>query len=117
MNKKLIAFSIITAAFGILLLVGTTEGVEKTVEVQTYSLPEYRSETDRAIDAYQQMINRLLNQNERNTDVIQTRLAKIEASLARIESHLGIKVPTCDKTTNDKCGKKQLNTKPSQVIP
>ena len=38
MNKKLIAFSIITAAFGILLLVGTTEGVEKTVAGNTVTI-------------------------------------------------------------------------------
>ncbi|MBN1795647.1 MAG: hypothetical protein JW804_03150 [Sedimentisphaerales bacterium] len=105
MNKKLIAFGIITAAFGILLLVGTTEGVEKTVEVQTYSLPEYRSETDRAIDAYQQMINRLLDSNEHSTTGIQSieaRLTKIEASLARIEKHLGIKEPAPAKPVAEK---------------
>jgi hypothetical protein len=101
-KRNLFILVIFACVCGCIFWISRTNAVEKSVEVNTYSLPEYRTDTARAIDAYQQMINRMLDQNEKNTAQMNIRLAKIEASLARIETHLGIKPMPCAKTCNKK---------------
>lgn len=63
-------------------------GVEKTVEVQSYNLPEYRSDTARAIDAYQQMINRMLDDNNLNWEMVRKQLNTINSKLDTVLSEL-----------------------------
>jgi hypothetical protein len=101
---SLIIIALVSAAFFWLTV---SYGVEKSVEVQTYNLPEYRSDTARAIDAYQQMINRMLDDNDRNWGMVQEQLNTINGKLdtilndldsisqriARIEKKMGIEEP------------------------
>lgn len=101
-KRNLFALAVLVSICICFLQVSSTNAIEKSIEVNTYSLPENRTDTARAIDAYQQMINRLLDTNERNTIEINRRLAKIEESLKRIENNLGIKPQTCPVKTDKK---------------
>lgn len=80
--------SIILLACAAFFWLAASFGVEKEIEVQTYSLPEYRSDTARAIDAYQQMINRMLDDNQQNWANLQQQLNTINAKLDRIQSDI-----------------------------
>ena len=102
----------IAAAFAacILILWSSTSigGREITYEVHPQiSVPEYRTDAARAIDAYERMMERSMNLNEKNLTAIGADLRKvvrilnsIDAKLtglntrvARIEKSLGIKQP------------------------
>jgi len=84
------------------------QGKEKTYEVKpSITLPEYRTDTARAIDAYERVMNRFMNLTERsltgiNTDIkdiaeklvsIDCKLTELSARMARIEKAVGIKQP------------------------
>lgn len=86
----------------------TTQGGEKTYEVQPQLiLPEYRSDTARAIDAYERLMDRYMSLTERNLTGISTdlksiakkldsvdgKLTELSARMARIEKALGIAKP------------------------
>lgn len=75
-----------TLACGVLFCLAVSQGAEKTYEFHT--LPEYRSDTARAIDAYQQMINRMLDDNDRSWEMIQSQLNTINGKLDKILSDL-----------------------------
>ena len=77
------------------------------VEAQIYGTPEYRTDTARAVDAYERLMDRHMDLTERNflnvstdmknlavtLDRINARLATLDQRLARIEKHLGIQPP------------------------
>ena len=99
--------------------IGNSYAEEKSYEVQTqYSLPEYRTDTARAIDAYQQMINRLLDTNERNNAII---IAKLDAIGKELQSlsvrmeKIGKAVSCCRKDCDKKC-KKSICPKKCPVV-
>jgi hypothetical protein len=106
-TRHVFVFLIAVAACATFFWLAVSYGVEKEVEVQTYNLPEYRSDTARAIDAYQQMINRMLDDNDRNWGMVQEQLNTINGKLdkvlseldtisgriARIEKKMGIEEP------------------------
>ena len=86
-------------------LAGSIQGREKCYDVKPeITLPEYRTDTARAIDAYERMMDRLINLTERNltginTDVkdiakklvlIDCKLTELSTRMARIEKALGI---------------------------
>lgn len=74
------------------------------VEAQVYSTPEYRTDTTRAIEAYERVMERYMDVTERNftevsgdirtvvamLDAIDTKLTRLDMRLERIERHLGI---------------------------
>ena len=77
------------------------------VEAQVYSTPEYRTDTTRALEAYERLMERYMDVTERNfsevsgdigaiavmLDRIDTKLTKLDTRLERIERHLGILPP------------------------
>lgn len=95
-TKSLLLVTVIVACGLIVSFISSTYAVEKTYEVNTgYSLPEYRTDTARAIDAYQQMVNRLLDAGERNNaiviaklDAIQRQLQSLSVRIEKIENAL-----------------------------
>jgi len=109
-NKRtLLALAAVLAAC-ILILWSSTSigGREITYEVYPQiSVPEYRTDAARAIDAYERMMERSMDLNEKNLTAIGADLRKvvrilnsIDAKLtglntrvARIETSLGIKQP------------------------
>jgi hypothetical protein len=104
--KSLLLLIVIIACGLVASYLSSTYAEERTYEVHTeYSLPEYRTDTARAIDAYQQMINRLLDTNERNNAVIIAKLDAIRKDLmllsARIEKIE--RAVSCRKSYSKKC--------------
>jgi hypothetical protein len=84
------------------------QGVEKTYELRPHvTLPEYRTDAARAIDAYERLMERYMDLTEMNMirvgmdvqgfgrrlDSIDNKLAEICARLSRIEKALGIEQP------------------------
>jgi hypothetical protein len=84
------------------------QGGERTYEVQPHiTLPEYRTDTARAIDAYERLMERYMDLTEMNMfrigsdvqdsgrrlDSIDNKLVEISRRLSRIEKALGIEEP------------------------
>jgi len=84
------------------------QGGEKTYEVRPQiTLPEYRTDAARAIDAYERLMDRYMGLTERNLsrfgtglkgvvkklDSIDAKLTVLSARMARIERALGIEEP------------------------
>ena len=84
------------------------QGGEKTYEVRPQiTLPEYRTDAARAIDAYERLMDRYMGLTERNLtrigtglkgvvkklDSIDAKLTGLSARIARIERALGIEQP------------------------
>jgi len=93
----------------------SSQGSEKTYEVRPYiTLPEYRTDTARAIDAYERVMERFMTLAEKNlgridTDVqgitkklnsIDRKLTELSTRMAGIEKALGIERP---KKAGEKC--------------
>ncbi len=86
-------------------LTTSIQGGERTYEVRPQiTLPEYRTDTARAIDAYERLMDRYMGLTERNLtgfgtglkgvvkklDSIDAKLTELSARMARIERVLGI---------------------------
>lgn len=84
---------------------GSIQGDEKSYEIKPgIILPEYRTDTARAIDAYERVMDRFINLTEKNLtgintdvksiakklDLIDCKLTDISTRMARIEKALGI---------------------------
>ncbi len=97
--------AILVACLIVVWLAGPIQGRKKSYEVKPeITLPEYRTDTARAIDAYERMMDRFINLTERNltginTDVkdiakrlvlIDCKLTELSARMERIEKALGI---------------------------
>jgi Na+/phosphate symporter len=108
-NKNLLAAGIVLiVSFMVIVFCGTIRGGESKIEVEPeITLPEYRSDTARVMDAYERMMDRFMNLTEKNftginTDVkdiaakltlIDNKLTELSARMARIENALNIKQP------------------------
>ena len=89
-------------------LSASSQGREKTYELRPeITLPEYRTDAARAIDAYERLTERYMQLNEQNlirisTDIrqinqklnsIDIKLTELSAKIAEIEKTLGIENP------------------------
>lgn len=108
-NKNLLAVSIVLIVS--LIVIGFSslmQGGEKSYEIKPeITLPAYRTDTARAIDAYERVMNRFINLTEKNlngmnTDLksitkklilIDCKITDISTRMARIEKALGIEQP------------------------
>jgi len=95
------------------------QGSQKSYEVQPHiTIPEYKTDTARAIDAYERLMDRYMNLTEKNifridTDIqevakkldsIDNKLTKLSTRISGIEKALGIKQADADiknDTTNE----------------
>lgn len=104
-NKRLWVVSVGVVVGLILIWFSTsTHGGEKTYEVNTHTLPEYRSDTARAIDAYERVMHRFMNMTDKNfgkvsadvkeigrkLDAIDNKLTQLVSRIARVETALNI---------------------------
>lgn len=104
-NKRLWVVSVGVVVGLILIWFSTsTHGGEKTYEINTHTLPEYRSDTARAIDAYERVMHRFMNMTDRNfskvsadvkeigrkLDAIDNKLTQLVSRIARVETALNI---------------------------
>ena len=105
------------------------QGRERTYEVEPQvTIPEYRTDAARAIDAYERLMDRLMDLTEKNLDRINTavfditkkldsiddRLQKLSERIERIENALGIQQPKTqtsdDSQTKLPCSKTHKKT-------
>ncbi len=105
-TKNLLAVgAILTACLIVVWLAGPIQGRKKSYDVKPeIALPEYQTDTTRAIDAYERVMDRFIDLTERNltginTDVkdiakklvlIDCKLTELSTRMARIEKALGI---------------------------
>jgi hypothetical protein len=105
-NKNLLVVgAVLIISFILIGFSGSIRGGEKSYKIKPeITLPEYRTDTARAIDAYERLMNRFINLTERNltsinTDVngiakklvlIDYKLTELSTRMARIEKALGI---------------------------
>lgn len=120
-SMKSIVFCVIIS--GLICLVWTSSihaDKKRVYEVRpSITLPEYKSDTVRTIDAYERMMDRYMNLTERNfnsigsgvqemnrkLDLIDARLTKMSSRLMKIEKALGKKKPMAPKANKKKSQK------------
>ena len=114
-NKKLLAVGAVVACCLVLAwFCRPIRGVDKTYEIRSHVIPQYKTDAARAIDAYERLMDRHMDLIEKNmlrvgTDVqssakkldsIDDKLTKLSARIGRIEKALGIEqlnTPTVKK--------------------
>jgi len=120
-NKNLLAVAMAVVCCAIVVWFSTSiRGSQKTYEVRPQiTIPEYRTDAARAIDAYERLMERYMNLTEMNlfrvgTDVqcvvkkldsIDYKLTELCARIVRIEKALGIEQP-------NRPGENKLQVKP-----
>lgn len=105
-NKKMLAIGVVLIVS--LIVIGfssSIQGGETSYKIKPeITLPEYRTDTARAIDAYERVMDRFMSLTERNLTsinidvkkiakklvLIDYRLTELSARMARIEKALGI---------------------------
>lgn len=105
-NKNLLVIgAVLIVSLIVIGFSGSIQGGEKRYKIEPeITLPEYRTDTARAIDAYERVMNRFIDLSEKNlaginTDVkniaknlvlIDYKLTELSERIARIEKALGI---------------------------
>ena len=107
-NKVLTAIAVLIVCLIAVCFSTSIQGREKSYEIKPkITLPEYRTDTARAIDAYERMMGRFMHLTEKNlTDIdtevrgiamkldsIDCKLTELSVRTARIEKALGIEQP------------------------
>jgi len=105
---------------------GGIQGSQKTYEVKpSLTIPEYRTDAARAIDAYERLMERYMDLTEENlfmvgTDVrevvkkldsINDKLTQLSAAIARIEKALGIELAPVSADASQDSGQSDLSIK------
>ncbi|MHC4076348.1 MAG: hypothetical protein ACYSRR_07050 [Planctomycetota bacterium] len=119
-NKNLLVVgAVLIICFIVIGLSGSIRGGEKNYEIKPeITLPEYRTDTARAIDAYERVMNRFINLTERNLTsinidvksiaeklvLIDYKLTELSTRMARIEKALETQQPEkpVEKSSKDK---------------
>jgi hypothetical protein len=106
-NRSLWSIAVSVALGMVIALFSTSWGQGRDnyqTQTKVYATPEYKTDTTRAIDAYEKVMERYMDAAERNfTSVssdlkavsakltaLETKLTGLDARLARIEKHLGV---------------------------
>jgi Na+/phosphate symporter len=109
-KKRLLAvIAAIVACFVVAWFATSIQGGQKTYELQPrMSIPEYKTDTVRIMDAYERLMDRYMDLTESNSamvgmdlktaltklDSIDARLTELSARMTRIEKALGIDKPS-----------------------
>ena len=108
---------ILICCISIICFSGSIQSSQKTYEVQpNLTIPEYKTDITRVVDAYERLMDRYMDLTERNLtgidsdldtintklDSIDTKLTELAAKTARIEKKLGIDTNTTIQTTDEK---------------
>ena len=108
-NRNTLAILVVIIACSVLVWLSTSiQGSQKTYEIQPHlTIPEYKTDLARVMDTYERLMERYMDQMERNQsmvgadlkyvvttlDSIDGRLTEMFARIARIETALGIEQP------------------------
>lgn len=120
-NKKLLAVSVLMIVCIIVIWFSASiQGSEKIYEVRPeIALPEYRTDTARAIDAYERIMNRFIGLTEKNLTGISTDVKDIAEELISIDyklTELSIRMARIENALNIKPSKKAVK-KTSEAEP
>ncbi|PKL49396.1 MAG: hypothetical protein CVV39_03045 [Planctomycetes bacterium HGW-Planctomycetes-1] len=119
-NKNLLAVSIVLIICLIVIAFSDSiHGSEKKYRVEPeITLPEYQNDLGRVINAYERMMNRLMDINEKNSAGIDTEVKKITKRLASIDrklTELSKKTARIEKALNIDTSK-EIDANDSPVI-
>ena len=105
-NRNTLAILVVIIACSVLVwLSASIQGGQKTYEIQPHlTIPEYKTDLTRVMDAYERLMERYMDQTQQNQSMVGTdlkyvvttldsidgRLAEFSARIARIETSLGI---------------------------
>ena len=110
-RNLIIALAIIVCCIVVVWFSASIQGSQKSYEVQPHiTIPEYKTDAARAIDAYERLMDRYMNLTEKNifridTDIqevakkldsIDNKLTKLSTRISGIEKALGIKQTDAD---------------------
>ena len=131
-SKNLLAVGVVVICFTtIIWFSATTHGKPETYEVQPWiSVPPYKTDTVRAIEAYERLMERYINTTERNSirtnrdlkemirklDTINDKLTKLSFRISRIEKTLGIEKSMSSENTKSP-PKYPENKEPKEFYP
>jgi len=108
-NRNRLAVLVVIIICSVLVWLSTSiQGGQKTYEIQPHlTIPEYKTDLARVMDAYERLMERYMDLTEQNQsmvgadlkyvvttlDSIDSRLAEFSARIAMIETALGIELP------------------------
>lgn len=121
-NKNLLAAAaVILCCITVIWFSTITKGSPTTYEVQPrISLPEYKTDTVHAIDAYEQLMERYMNLTERNSRRIGSDLKEVIKRLDSINyklTQLSLRIAKIEKKFGIVESKPQAKKKPRQKVP
>ena len=121
-NKNLLAAAaVILCCLTVIWFSSITKGSPTTYEVRPrISLPEYKTDTVHAIDAYEKLMERYMNLTERNSIRIHSDLKEVIRRLDSINyklSELSLRIAKIEKTFGIEESKPQAKKKPRPKVP
>jgi hypothetical protein len=121
-NKHLLAAAaVVVCCITVIWFSTTTQGSPKTYEIQPrISLPEYKTDTVHAIDAYEQLMERYMNLTERSSIRIDSDLKEVIKRLDSINdklTELSLRIAKIEKTFGLEELKPQAKKKPRPKVP
>ena len=121
-NKNLLAAAaVIVCCITVIWFSTTTQGGPKTYEIQPrISLPEYKTDTVHAIDAYERLMERYMNMTERSSIRIDSDLKEVIKKLDSINdklTKLSLRIARIEKTFGIEESKQPENKKPRPKVP
>ena len=121
-NKNLLAAAaVILCCITVIWFSTITKASPTTYEVRPrISLPEYKTDTVHAIDAYEQLMERYMNLTERNSIRIHSDLKEVIRRLDSINyklSELSLRIAKIEKTFGIEESKPQAKKKPRPKVP
>jgi predicted nucleic acid-binding Zn-ribbon protein len=119
-NKNLLAVSIVLIICLIVIAFSDSiHGSEKKYRIEPeITLPEYQNDLGRVINAYERMMDRLMDINEKNSAGIDTEVKKITKRLASIDrklTELSKKTARIEKALNIDASK-EMDANDSPII-
>jgi predicted nucleic acid-binding Zn-ribbon protein len=121
-NKNLLAAAaVILCCITVIWFSTTTQGSPKTYEVRPrISLPEYKTDTVHAIDAYEQLMEQYMSMTERSSIKIDLDLKEVIKRLDSINdklTKLSLRIAKIEKTFGIEESKPQAKKKPRPKVP
>lgn len=121
-NKNLLAaLAVVVVCVTVIWFSTTTRGDPKTYEIRPrISVPEYKTDTIRAIDAYERLMERYMNMTERSSTRLDKDLKEIIKKLDSIDDKLktlSLRIARIEKTFGIEEFKQPENNKPRPKVP
>ena len=121
-NKNLLAAAaVVVCCITVIWFSTTIQGSPKTYEVRPrISLPEYKTDTIHAIDAYERLMERYMSMTERSSVRIDSDLKEVIKRLDSINyklTELSLRIAKIEKTFGIEESKPQAKKKPRPKVP